>query len=561
MVKKVFKILNREISGLHEAAYLLAFFALSSQILALFRDRLFAFTFGAGRTLDIYYGAFRVPDIIFVSVASLVSISVLVPFFMEKIEKGEGGAKSLIDSVFSLFFIAISLVCLVVFFAMPFLIPKVLPGFAGDPFLPDLISLSRIMLISPFLLGLSNFLASITQIYNRFFIYALSPILYNFGIIFGVLVFYPNFGILGLGWGVALGAFFHLFIQIPFILEKKLFPSFNWRVDFAATKKVVLLSLPRALTLGANQLATFFLVAMASVMSAGSIAVFNFSWNLQSVPLAIVGASYASAVFPSLSRFVAKGETSKFLEQMIISARHVIFWSVPMISLFVVLRAQIVRTILGAGNFSWSDTRLTAACLAIFIISVTAQSLLLIFVRGYYSLGKTSRPLIINVLSAVFIVILGFVGIWFFDKNLVFRFFLESLFKVDSLVGSEVLVLPLAYTVGTIINVFWHWVAFGGEFKGFSRPLIKTFFESFSASVIMGFVSYLLLNLFDDVFNLNTVLGIFSQGFLAGIGGITVGVAILLLMKNDEIREVWKAFHQKIWKAKVLGVDATGTTL
>src|SRR3989338_2876160 len=444
MVKKVFHMLNREISGLHEAAYLLGAFAILSQVLALFRDRLFAATFGASRVLDLYYAAFRIPDLIFVSIASMVSVSVLVPFFINKLKEGEGSGKRFIDNGFSVFFLSIILVSLAVFVFIPVIVPYVLPGFDSEPLRTHLITLSRIMLLSPIFLGISNFFASITQIYNRFFIYALSPLLYNIGIIIGVLFFYPALGISGLAWGVVLGAALHCWVQVPFIREKKLFPQLRFPIEFKSIKSIVLTSLPRTLTLSSNQIALFFLVAFASVMGAGSIAIFNFSWNLQSVPLSIVGASYASAVFPALSRFIAGGQRSKFFDDVVVSARHIIFWSLPMMALFVVLRAQIVRTILGAGNFSWSDTRLTAACLAIFTLSIVPQSLLLLFVRGYYALGKTWKPLIINVLSSIFLVFLAYYLVFLFKTETTFRYFIERLFKVEDISGSIVLVLPLA---------------------------------------------------------------------------------------------------------------------
>ncbi len=82
MVNKVLNILSREFNGLHQAAFLLGVFALLSQILALFRDRLFAHSFGAGATLDVYYAAFRIPDLLFAGVASLVSVTVLIPLLV-----------------------------------------------------------------------------------------------------------------------------------------------------------------------------------------------------------------------------------------------------------------------------------------------------------------------------------------------------------------------------------------------------------------------------------------------------------------------------------------------
>ncbi|MCR4334524.1 MAG: murein biosynthesis integral membrane protein MurJ [Patescibacteria group bacterium] len=555
MVKTIFSFLNKEVRGLHEAAYLLGFSAILSQILALVRDRLLAYSFGAGHELDIYYAAFRIPDLIFVSIGSIVSISVLVPFLIEKINKSEKEGKSFIDSTFSLFFILIIVASVLVYIFIPYLASKVFPGFIDSKTLSHLISLSRILLLSPILLGISNFLASITQVHNRFFIYAISPLLYNVGIIFGIIFLYPFFGLLGLGWGVVLGALMHLLIQVPFAISKGLFPRLSFNIDFASIRKVMTLSLPRTLTLSSNQIATFFLIGMASVMTAGSISIFSFSFNLQSVPLSIIGVSYASAVFPALARLFSSGNRDKFIEQMIVSARHIIFLSTPLMVLFVVLRAQIVRVILGAGNFNWSDTRLTAAALAIFSISVVPQGLLMLFVRAYYSKGDTKKPLVINLVSSTLIVVLGYYFITIFNKFPTFHYFTEELFKVSGLSGSVVLMLPLAYSIGVLVNTALHWIAFHKEFKNFTKKISSAIYQSFSASIIMGYVAYIFLNIFDKVFDINTFLGIFSQGLFSGLIGIIVGIIILKLLKSHELSEIWKTLHAKIWKAQVIAPE------
>ena len=553
MVGHFLKLIEKEISGLHEAAYLLAFSAILSQLLALVRDRLLAASFGAGHELDMYYAAFRIPDLIFASISTIVSISVLVPFLIEKMQKGDG--KRFIDSTFSLFSIMIIVVCGLVYFLIPHMIPKVFPGFANDASRDTLITLTRILLLSPILLGISNFFGSITQVYNRFFIYAISPLLYNAGIILGVVFLYPKFGLVGLGWGVVFGACLHFLIQVPFVAEKKMLPRFRFAVDFASIKKVMTLSVPRTLTLSSNQIALFFLVSLASLMTKGSISIFNFSLNLQSVPLAIIGVSYASAAFPALAKLFSAGNREKYVEQMIISARHIIFLSMPMMMLFIVLRAQVVRTVLGAGQFNWSDTKLTAAALAIFIISVVPQGLMSLFVRAYYSKGETKKPLLINLISSAIIVVLGYVLVNLFTAVPTFRYFIESLLKVENLNGSVVLMLPLAYSIGVVINTVFHWAAFHNEFKDFTRKVVSSIYQSFAASVIMGYVAYIGLNIFDKVFDISTTLGIFLQGFCAGILGIIAGIIILRLLKSSELDDMWRTLHAKIWKAKVIAAD------
>src|SRR3989344_1878336 len=448
MVKNILSFFNKEISGLHEAAYLLGFFALLSQILALVRDKLLALNFGAGHALDVYYASFRIPDLIFVSIGSLVSASILLPYFIERFEGGEDKGKKFSDSIFTVFFGAMAIVSAIVYFIAPYIIPKLIPGFANDPALPQLILSVRIMLFSPFFLGLSNLFSSLTQMNHRFLVYAASPVVYNLGIITGVLFVYPVFGVSGLAVGVAIGAFLHMAIQVPFMISKKLLPKFTFSINWLEIKKIALSSIPRTITLSANQIASFFLVSLASLMSVGSISIFNFAFNLQSVPLTIIGASYSSAVFPTLSRLLFKKDNNEFLNKMIVSSQHIIFWSMPLMVLFIVLRAQIVRTVLGAGKFDWADTRLTAAMLAIFTISTIGQSLIILFVRAFYAEGKPARPLWMSIISATGIAAAGYLLDKAFFAFPAFRYFLEDILKVGPGPGTGVLVLAIAFSFG-----------------------------------------------------------------------------------------------------------------
>ncbi|MDD2935220.1 MAG: lipid II flippase MurJ [Candidatus Pacebacteria bacterium] len=551
MVKRIIKLLNREISGLHEAAYLLGAFTFASQLLALVRDRSLASSFGAGETLDIYYAAFRIPDFIFITVASIVSISVLIPFLADKSREENGGMQNFIDGVFTIFFAFISLVSLVVFFLAPFIVEKMFPGF-GETATAQTISLTRVLLLSPILLGLSNLFASIIQLNRKFLIYAISPVLYNLGIIFGIFFLYPSFGLVGLGSGVVLGAFLHLIIQIPVAKGVGLLPKFTSKINYNDIKKVTLLSLPRTLTMSANQIAFFFLVALASSVGVGSIAVFNLSFNIQSVPMGIIGVSYSVAAFPTLARLFTAGEKQKFLNQMVSASRHIIFWSLPALSLFIVLRAQIVRTILGSGQFDWSDTRLTAACLAMFAFSVAAQSLILLFIRGYYAMGNTKRPLLINISSSLSIIVFAFLFSWLFEQYDVFRYFVEHMFRVDDLFGTTVLMLAFSYSLGTILNAVLLMAMFERDFDKFIHNISKTFWHSLFASIIMGFVAYRFLAIFGDFLDLNTLQGIFIQGLFAGLAGIFSGIFILWMMDNRELKEARKAFNKRVWKSGIV---------
>lgn len=274
------------------------------------------------------------------------------------------------------------------------------------------------------------------------------------------------------------------------------------------------------------------------------------------MPFSVIGVSYSLAAFPTLTRLFSSGNRQDFLEQMITSTRHVIFWSVPISVLFVVLRAQIVRTILGAGRFNWDDTRLVAAALALFTISLVAQNLTTLFVRSYYSQGKTKAPLMINVLSALVIIGASIYLVNVFQNNFFFKNFTESLLKVSGVPGTAVLMLPLGFSVGVLVNLIVHWAGFHYHFPSFSKPVLRTLFEVSGSSVIMGYITYKFLGVFNLFFNINTLPGIFLQGFFSGVAGLASAVLVLHLLKNKELAEVWKTLHKKIWKVEVIIPDA-----
>src|SRR3989344_5228344 len=117
-MEKIFKILSKEYVNINQAAFLLGSFAFLSQLLGLLRDRSLAHFIGTTPELDAYYAAFRIPDLIFISIASLASITVLIPFITAKLEDGKASkdARKFLDDVFTVFFGVMALVSLIAFF-------------------------------------------------------------------------------------------------------------------------------------------------------------------------------------------------------------------------------------------------------------------------------------------------------------------------------------------------------------------------------------------------------------------------------------------------------------
>lgn len=551
MVKKIIRAFGGQIDNLHEAAYMLGFFAILAQILALFRDRLLAHYFGASEMLDIYYAAFRVPDLIFTTVASIVAGSVLIPFLQEKMIEGHENTKRLINEVWSSFAVVMCFSAIAAFFLMPALVAYLFDAMSAGA-REHIVMLSRVLLLSPVFLGFSNFLSSIVQAHKRFALYALSPVLYNVGIIVGIIFLFPSFGISGVVMGVVIGAALHAFIQIPFARKVGLMPKVILPISFARMRSVAMLSLPRTLTLTSMNLVIIALVSLASHMTTGSISVFNFAYNLQTGPLSIIGVSYSMAAFPTLATLFASGHREKFANYVSNAFRYIIFWSIPATVLIIVIRAQIVRTVLGTGAFSWNDTRLTAACVAIFAISIVAQSANLLFIRAYYAAGKTKIPFTISAVSAMLTIVLAYLvyrAIFVFSP---LQEFLVAIMKLEGVVGSEVLALPIAFTIGSLFNLWLFVHMFNKQFINIYALVRDTFVQGMAASVAAGIVSYLTLLAVGNIIKIDTLAGVFSQGSIAGLAGIAVWFGVLRLLKSREASEMISHVRSRIWKIDVV---------
>lgn len=559
MTKKILMFFNREFNGINEAALLLGSFAFLSQILGLVRDRALASIVGASPTLDVYYAAFRIPDFIYISIASLASVTVLLPFLINKMKEDNNNNKArlFLNNVFSAYMLFMITISIIISILMPYIASYIAPGFSESQ-LASLVTTSRIMLLSPIFIGLSNMIGSVTQLFRNFFIFSLSPIFYNLGILSGIIFLYPIFGVYGLAYGVILGAILHLLVQVPTVVNHGLFPRLTFKIKWREIYNVTKLSIPRTLALSCNSLAFIVLIAMASTLKEGSISLFTFSFNLQSVPVGIIGISYSVAAFPILVRSFSVNDMDNFITPIIGAAKQIIFWSLPIIALIAVLRAQIVRVVLGSNAFSWADTRLTAAAIALFIVSLVTQSLVLLFVRGYYAAGKTKTPLIVNVFSSIMVIIFAYVTLFIFKHYPGTLYSIESILRVKDVPGTIMLALPIAYALGSILNFFLIWIMFQRDFlKGRGTMLYKTFSESSLSAITMGLFAYISLNFFSSIFNLNTFLGIFLQGFISGLIGIGAGVLVLYVFKNQELLDIVKTLSHKFSNKNIIAPEQT----
>lgn len=558
MVSKFFKLLNRDVTTMNQAALVLAVFSLLSQVCGLLRDRLLASMVGPSAGLDVYYAAFRIPDFIYTSIASLFSVTVIIPFITTYLAEKDGGKsanmKRFSDTIFTVYCIGMMVVCVIAALLMPYLTHLTAPGFSVAQH-ADLVLYSRIMLLSPFLMGLSSLLGSFAQVQKKFFSFAIAPLFYNLGILLGVVVLLPLLGVLGVVLGVIFGAVLYLVVQLPTLITLGKLPVFTRAMDFKVMKEVMILSVPRTLALSLTNLTMIMMSAVASLLVAGSISIFQFSYNIETTPLMIIGISYAVAAFPTMTRLFMEGQTKEFVDVIHRATRNIFFLSIPVAVLFIVLRAQLVRVLLGTGAFSWNDTRLVAASVALFCISITAQCMILLLVRGFYAMGNTKTPLVVNAYSILFTASSLALLLLCFKEFPLFKDFMESLLRIDGVEGTSVVLLPLAFSLGQIANAVALWVRFHKKVEGHKTETVqlgRALFHTVGAGIIAGASAYGMLVLLGASVDQEHFWGIFVQGGLAAIVGVAMYAITLMAMRNEDIILFVQTARSKFWKQKPL---------
>ncbi len=549
MVQGILRTLSASIRGLHQAAYLLAALTLVSQILALFRDRIFAHAFGASEMLDLYYAAFRVPDLVFALIASLVSAYVIIPR-IAGVSKEE--AQRLISHSASFLLVCGGTLSLVLAVFLPEILQVFFPTFAHGG---EFVMLARLLLIQPIILGLSGVLTSVTQVNRRFVLFALSPVLYNLGIIAGVVFLYPVFGLVGVGFGVVIGSVLHMIIHIPTVIEAGLMPRLvvpQWSLVWSVMKD----SVPRSLALSFGALTMLVLTMLAASTGEGGVSVFTLAGNLAAVPLALIGASYATAAFPVLAKEAGENRTDDFRATLSAAARHLLFWSTTCALLTVVLRAHIVRTIFGTGAFDWDATRITAALLGVLIVGLVAQSFVLLASRAFYAARRSWNPLIIQVVGLVVsagsvLVLLSFARTYPMVQD-----FMEALLRVEGVPGADILFIALGATLGQIAMGIFALLTLGTVAPGVARSLTRPLFEGLGAGMVGSAAAYGLLSLMGNIAPLTSLLAVFTQGLVAGMVGLMVSAAVLVLLENREFRDLYESLR-RLTSSKALSPSGT----
>ena len=539
-------IFKRQINNITVAAALIALSSLASRFLGVVRDRILAGQFGAGQTLDIYYAAFRIPDLIYNLIVLGALSSGFIPIFTSlirdfKCERGHDcdpavlnrGAWDLASNVLNYLFLGLGVLSIIGIIFAPALTRLITPGF-GPAEQANTAALTRVMFLSPLFLGISGILGGILQSFKRFIIYSLAPVFYNFGIIVGALFFVRWFGVYGLAWGVVSGAVLHMAVQLPTVYHLGFRYQFKIRLRDANTLKIGQMMIPRTLGLAISQLNLVIVTALASNLAAGSLAVFNFANNLQSFPIGIFGISFAIAAFPSLAATAFDKEklTANFSQ----SFRQISFFIIPATVLIIALRAQIIRVVLGTGKFDWQNTILTMNTLGIFALSLFAQATVPLLVRVFYARHNSKTPFYIGLFTVI--------------VNTALALWLAPKFGV---IG-----LAIAYSIDNTFDLLllWIWLYFTVGDLDIKRISIAVFKFTISA-LAAGGAAQITKVLIWPFINMTKFSGVFWQLIAASLVGILVYAFFCYLLKSEELFGFLSALN-KSWPFKKVGIDDQG---
>lgn len=542
MIKRLInnKFLNEKpTESIAAAAFIISLAGIASRVLGLLRDRILAGQFGAGDTLDAYYAAFRVPDLIYNLVIVGALSAAFIPVFTELITKDkENDAWKLSSGVLSILLVAVGVLSVFLAIFAPVLMRLITPGFTGEKMELTII-LTRIMFLSPLLLGISGVLGGILVSFKKFLVYSLAPIFYNFGIIIGAVYFVKWWGPIGLAWGVVLGAVMHMLIQYPSVKHS----GFNFRLVFmdtlkdSAIRKVLKLMLPRTLTVAVTQINLTIIPIFASTLAAGSLTAFYLANNIQSAPLGLFGISFAIAVFPSLSIYAAQKKEKEFIDAFSRTFRQILFFVIPFSVFIYVLRAQTVRLALGSGKFDWNDTIITFQILGLLSISLFAQSLLPLLTRAFYALQNTKTPLYIVLVSEIINIILIFM-----------------------LIGKYgILGLAAAFSISSFVNMFLLIFFLRKKLSGIDgRNILDSTLKITIAALIGGGVAQIMKYLVGSQGELDTFLAVLRQFMIAGLFGAGAFFLASYFLKIKEFFQFKESLTRKLFRVKKTISEDTG---
>ncbi|HEX9436551.1 MAG TPA: murein biosynthesis integral membrane protein MurJ [Candidatus Limnocylindria bacterium] len=362
---------------------------------------------GEPRELDAFLAAFRVPDTIFNLLVAGALSSAFIPVFSGYLAKErEHEAWRVASSVMNAMLIALVALSAVMWFAAPYLVPLIAPKYDADQ-LALMTDLTRIMLLSPILMGLSALFTGVLNSYRQFLSGATAPLVYNAVIILFAWFGAPFLGIRALAIGVVAGAAMMWLVQVPELTFRRTRYTFALDLAHPGVREIATLAWPRTVALAVVQVVLFVDVNLSSRMAPGSYTALLYAFQLTMLPLGVFSIAISAAVFPTLTRFASLGQPVRMRDALEQAVRWIMFLTLPTVIVMIVLRRPIVHLLFQYGEFGDAAREATALAFLFYSLGLAGHALVQILARGYYATKDTTTPLVMTVINIVVNVILA----------------------------------------------------------------------------------------------------------------------------------------------------------
>ncbi|TRZ77749.1 murein biosynthesis integral membrane protein MurJ [bacterium] len=528
------KLLNGQSKTITSAAILLGIAALASKSLGFIKLRLLSTVFTTPIT-DTFFVAVKAPDFIFnLLVLGAISAS-FIPIFVSYLDKKDiKDGWDFVNGILNFLLISTAIISIVFIIFAPFIVRILAPGLVSDPERFNLtVSLMRVLFLSPIIFAASSVMGGILRSFKRFLLYAIAPIFYNVGIIFGIVFLSKPYGIYGVAIGSILGASMHFLIQ--FIGALALGFRFKFILPFKhkGVTKLARLMVPHVMGIATNQVNILVFTFLASRLLKGDITIFNYANIIQNLPIGLFSISLALAAFPTLAILAAKKQREEFAKTFSDTARQILFWIIPTSAILFALRAQLVRAIVGSRNFSWEATVATYQTLGYFAIGMFAVGLLPLLSRAFYALNDTMTPFLAGLVSVAVSVVGGF--------------YLSNKMGVSG--------LGIAFVIAATINMLILLILLKIRLKDIKMARIfKMLAKILPATAIMLIVIQTVKYWVAPQIDMQTFYGIAYQSSLAGMAGIAVYCSVCLALKCEEMITFLQALGRRIHLKKPVQV-------
>jgi len=388
---------------------LVGFLFATDKLIALLRQILVGQRFGVGAELDAFNAANNLPDMLFALISGGAMAVAVIPVLTETLDReGKDAAWALFSRLANwAFLITASMAVILAVFAEPFISHVVVPNL--DPEYQALTTrLMRLDLLALLIFSISGLVMGALQANKHFLLPGLAPILYNFGLIFGVLVLVPLYGIFGLAYGTIFGAALHLAIQIPALIRYgfRWTPSLDWRSP--GVIKAATLMGPRILTVAAIQ--TIFVATdnFASGLGEGAITALAYGWLILQVPETILGSALGTVLLPTLSELSDRGKLDELQRMIRRAVLATLGMTLPVLMLGIPLMGIAVRMVFEGRAFTAEDSAMVAAAARIFLLGLPAHALIETAVRSFYARQDARTPLWTGLATAALFIALCF---------------------------------------------------------------------------------------------------------------------------------------------------------